>query len=102
MNTTSHTNNNHSAIPIREDYPEFKSIMIKHFCQRADSVREQLDAWLAQDATLAPLVDKVRRNLHKVVAWYGTTTNPTSGGVAAAAGGATAASDTVEDLIMID
>lgn len=104
---TSYTDNNN----VREDYPEFTRIMIQHFCQRADSIREQLDAWLTLDATLAPCVIQVRRNLDRVVAWYGTTsttTKPNNGDVAVAAAAAAAAAGAAEssgaavDLIWID
>jgi hypothetical protein len=45
------------------DYPEYTSVVVKHFYERRDAIREQVDEWLAADAGLLSLAKSVRKNL---------------------------------------
>jgi hypothetical protein len=45
------------------DYPEYTSVVVKHFYERRDAIREQVDEWLAADVGLLSLAKSVRMNL---------------------------------------
>jgi ubiquitin-protein ligase len=45
------------------DYPEYTSVVVKHFYERRDAIREQVDEWLAADVGLLSLAKSVRNNL---------------------------------------
>jgi baculoviral IAP repeat-containing protein 6 len=49
------------------DYPEFESVMTNHFVQRASAIREQMDAWVKNDAKLKPLAGRINTKLNQLV-----------------------------------
>jgi hypothetical protein len=49
------------------DYPEFTSIVVHHFLQRATVIEKQLDDWIRDDASIASLANRVRSNLQTLV-----------------------------------
>jgi hypothetical protein len=49
------------------DYPEFTSIIVHHFLQRATVIEKQLNDWIRDDATIANLANRVRSNLQTLV-----------------------------------
>jgi len=52
--------------PRSVDYPEFTEVMVRHFCLRADAIAEQVDGWVAEDASLGPLSDRLKLLLHQL------------------------------------
>lgn len=53
-----------------KDYPEFTSVVVKHFYERRHAIRVQLDEWLAADASLATLCKRVRTKLDSFEIMY--------------------------------
>ena len=49
------------------EYPEFTSIVVHHFLQRAAVIEKQLDDWIRDDASIASLANRVRSNLQTLV-----------------------------------
>jgi ubiquitin-protein ligase len=49
--------------PQQSDYPEYTSVVVKHFYERRDAIREQVDEWLAADVGLLSLAKSIRNNL---------------------------------------
>lgn len=56
-----------SADGSLRDYPEFTSIVVHHFLQRATVIEKQLDDWIRDDASIANLANRVRSNLQTLV-----------------------------------
>ena len=51
-------------------YPEFTSVVLKHFLQRADAIDEQITQWNSEDKTLNKLANNVRELLHTLAAMH--------------------------------
>jgi hypothetical protein len=52
------------------DYPEFFSVVVKHFYERRDAIREQIDEWLAADVGLSQVVRSVHQKLDTLEILY--------------------------------
>jgi ubiquitin-protein ligase len=60
-----------AAAAVSPDYPEFQTILIRHFCQRAPAILIMIDDWVKQDASLRTTTNRIRSQLDKLVQEYG-------------------------------
>lgn len=52
------------------EFPEFKTVMIHHFCQRVSAITQMMDEWVANDRGLTSIADKIRAHLHLIEMRY--------------------------------
>jgi hypothetical protein len=78
MHTLQHAIDDYLDVILQKrtlDYPEFQSVMIQHYCQRAQAIFVMMDEWIANDPLIKPLADKIRPKLLQLVQEHGTDGN---------------------------
>ena len=68
MTTTRTTTSNNNKLLFA--YSEFQQVLLKHFCQRACAIDEQLNQWIKDDKSIQPMAEQVRSHLQQLVQKY--------------------------------